>query len=75
MVAASPWVNPSIEQEQAWHEQRLAALESLRSATAEVLRIRDVNARRVFMSAYRERFGRYSAEALEIRVRKAWENR
>jgi hypothetical protein len=32
MPIASPWMNPSPEQEQAWHEQRVSALAAHRQA-------------------------------------------
>jgi predicted metal-dependent hydrolase len=75
MPITSPWVNPSSEQEQAWHEQRQAALVAHRQALAEVMRLRDVEARRLFLADYRKRWGALSAEGLEIRVRAAWEKR
>jgi predicted metal-dependent hydrolase len=72
---SSRWLNPSPEQEMAWHEQRQAALAAHRQALAEVMRLRDVEARRRFLADYRKKWGALSAEGLEIRVRAAWETR
>jgi hypothetical protein len=74
-MAGSLWTNPSPEQERAWQAARVAALQAHRQAVAEVLRIRDLEARRRFLAAYRERWGQWSAEGLEMRVRAAWETR
>jgi hypothetical protein len=71
----SPWVNPSPAQEQAWHEQRLAALAASRQAVEDVLGLRDIEARRRYLAAYAEKWGRLSAEGLEMRIRLAWESR
>jgi hypothetical protein len=75
MAHPSPWVNPSPAQEQAWQEQRLAALAASRQAVEEVLRLRGIEARRLYLAAYAAKWGRLSAEGLEMRVRKAWEER
>jgi hypothetical protein len=55
-------LNPSPEQEQAWQAQRLAALAARRQALRDVLRLRDVEARRRYLAAYREQWGALSAE-------------
>jgi predicted metal-dependent hydrolase len=75
VIAASPWTNPSPEQELAWQAARVAALQAHRQAVAEVLRIRDLEARRRYLSAYRERWGQWSAAGLEMRLMKAWQDR
>jgi hypothetical protein len=75
MAHTSPWVNPSPAQEQAWHEQRLATLAASRQAVEEVLRLRGIEARRIYLAAYAEQWGRLSAEGLEARVKKAWDER
>jgi hypothetical protein len=71
----SPWLNPSTEQEQAWQAQRLAALEARRQALREVLRLRDLEARRRFLAAYREQWGPYAAESLADSVLAEWDKR
>jgi hypothetical protein len=71
----SPWLNPSTEQEQAWQARRLAALEARRQALREVLRLRDLEARRRFLAAYREQWGPYAAESLADSVRAEWDKR
>jgi hypothetical protein len=71
----SRWLNPSAEQELAWHEQRLAALAAHHQAVADVMRLRDVEARRRFLADYRNKWGGLSAEGLEMRVRAAWEKK
>jgi hypothetical protein len=76
MVAVmSPWLNPSPEQEQAWQAQRIAALEARRQALREVLRLRDSEARRRFLAAYREQWGLYAAESLADSVLAEWDKR
>jgi hypothetical protein len=74
-MAGSLWTNPSPEQEHAWQAARVAALHAHRKAVAEVLRIRDLEARRLFLAAYRERWGQWSAAGLEMRLMKAWQDR
>jgi hypothetical protein len=56
-----------------WQAEKVAALAAHRQAVAEVLRLRDVEARRRFLAAYRERWGRWSAAGLEMRLMKAWQ--
>jgi hypothetical protein len=74
-MAGSLWTNPSPEQERAWQDARVAALQAHRQAVAEVLRIRDLEARRLLLAAYRERWGQWSAAGLEMRLMKAWQDR
>jgi predicted metal-dependent hydrolase len=75
MTASSPWLNPSPEQEQAWETQRQAALKAHQQALVDVMALRDRESRRRFLAEYRQRWGQWSAEGLEIRVRQAWERR
>jgi predicted metal-dependent hydrolase len=74
IAVSCPWLNPSQKQEQAWHEQRLAALQAHRQALVDVMRLRDIEARRRFLADYREKWGKVSAEGLEVRVRQAFIN-
>lgn len=68
-------MNPSQEQEKAWHDQRQAALAAHRQAVDEIMRLRDVNARRRYLADYREKWGALSAEGLDAAVRVEWEKR
>jgi hypothetical protein len=72
---SSPWLNPSPEQELAWESQRQAALTAHRQALVDVMALRDREARRRFLAAYRQRWGQWSAEGLEMRLIKAWQER
>jgi hypothetical protein len=74
-VRLAAMLNPSPEQEQAWQAQRIAALEARRQALREVLRLRDLEARRRFLAAYREQWGLYAAESLADSVRAEWDKR
>jgi hypothetical protein len=71
----SSCINPSVEQERAWHEQRQAALTAHRKALDEVMALRSSEARRRYIDDYREKWGAVSAESLEARVRSEWEKR
>jgi hypothetical protein len=72
---ASPWLNPGIDQERAWHEQRRAALTAHRNALDEVMALRGSEARRRYIEDYRNKWGALSAAWLEARVMAAWEQR
>lgn len=74
-MSAKPWLNPSIEQERKWQEQRLAALASTRAAVDRVIRLPGKEARRQLMVEYRVKRGDVCADALESLVRSAWEKR
>jgi 2-oxo-4-hydroxy-4-carboxy--5-ureidoimidazoline (OHCU) decarboxylase len=74
-TASKPWLNPSLEQERAWQQQRQAALASTRQAVAEALRLGSRQARLKFLAAYREKHGAVCAAALEQLVKSGWEKR
>jgi hypothetical protein len=75
MQRESPWINPSHEQEKAWQDQRLAALNNRQQAVRNVMRLHDLESRRRFLADYMERWGLHAAESLELSVRAEWDRR
>jgi hypothetical protein len=71
----SAWLNPTLEQEQVWQAQRLAALEVRRQALSTLLRLRDLEGRRRYLADYGEKWGPYAAESLADSVRAEWDKR
>jgi hypothetical protein len=68
-------LNPTAEQEQAWKAQKIGALEVRRHALRDVLRLRDLESRRLFLADYRDKWGSYAAESLADSVRAEWDKR